>query len=364
MRGHVRKRGSRYTVIYDEPRDGKRRQRWKSGFRTRREAERFLTEQLQRLGDGSYAAPQKQTVAEYLAEWLPAVAATVRPLTAKKYEVVCRCHLVPKIGSFRLQALTGAHLTALYAELEREGLAPATRSSVHTAISRALSDAVREGKVTRNVAALARRPPAARSRAKSWTAGELRRFLDEATGDRLAALWRVAATTGMRRGELLGLTWRTVDLDGARLSVEQQLLPNCTLDQPKTWSSRRTLALDAATVEALRRHREAQVLERDFAADAYEDRDLVFCDQLGRPISPRVASYRFLKHRDAAGIPTGSLHTLRHTVATLTLTDGVPVHIVAARLGDDPTTILRTYSHLLPRSDEIAAQSLAAALSG
>jgi integrase len=122
------------------------------------------------------------------------------------------------------------------------------------------------------------------------------------------------------------------------------------------------MALDSETVDALRRHRDTQRLERDFALDAYQDRDLVFADQLGDPIHPQRLTEWFRQHRKVAGIPTGTLHVLRHTVATIALTNGVPVHIVAARLGDTPATLLSTYSHLLPRSDEIAAGRVAAAL--
>jgi len=101
---------------------------------------------------------------------------------------------------------------------------------------------------------------------------------------------------------------------------------------------------------------------RDFAGPAYADRDLVFCDPIGGAIWPQRLTERFAEHRKAVGIQTGSLHTLRHTVATLALTQGVPVHIVSARLGDDPKTILATYAHLLPQSDELAAERIAGAL--
>jgi integrase len=162
-----------------------------------------------------------------------------------------------------------------------------------------------------------------------------------------------------------GLTWRTLDLDNARLEVSQQLVPTrggVTLGPPKSGRSRRTIALDAETLEVLGEHRERQLLERDFAGDAYQDRDLVFCDELGGTIHPQRLTEWFTRHRKAAGIPTGSLHVLRHTAGTLALTSGVPVHIVAARLGDTPTTVLSTYAHLLPQSDEIAAERVAAAL--
>ena len=122
------------------------------------------------------------------------------------------------------------------------------------------------------------------------------------------------------------------------------------------------VALDPETVDALRRHRDAQLLERDFAGPAYVDRDFVFCDEIGGPIYPNRLTDWFRRHRQAAGIPTGSLHTLRHSVITLMLTGGIPVHVVAARVGDTPTTVLSSYAHLLPQSDELAAERVAAVL--
>jgi integrase len=236
---------------------------------------------------------------------------------------------------------------------------------VHAVLGRALCDAERWGRVPRNVARMADPPSREGSRVQAWTANELRRFLEYISGDRLAALWRLGATTGMRRGELAGLTWRALDLDGGRLSVEQQLVPTkggASFGPPKSARSRRTVALDPETVDAMRRHQETQLLERDFAGAAYVDRDLVFADALGGPIHPQRLTEWFSECRKAAGIPTGSLHVLRHTAATLALTSGVPVRIVAARLGDAPTEILKTYAHLLPQSDELAAERIAAAL--
>lgn len=369
MRGHVRKRGNGWTAIYDEGynEDGKRVQRWKGGFATRKEAQAALTRVLGSLGDGSYVQPSKVTVREYLVEeWLPAIAGTVRPLTLTQYTSIVKGRIVPRLGHLRLQALTGGHLNGLYRELEEVGLSPASRRLTHAVLSRALRDAVRWGKLVRNPAAAADPPAAPESRAGAWTAKELGRFLAHVDGDRLFALWRLAGTTGMRRGELLGLTWQWLDLDGNTLRVEQQLVPTrggVTFGPPKSKRSRRTIALDAETVDALRAHREAQFLERAFADEAYVDHDLVFCDELGAPIYPSRLTEAFTRHRKAAGLTTGTLHIARHTHATLALTHGVPLHVVAARLGDRPETILRTYAHLLPQSDVEAAEQVAALVS-
>ncbi|HTX08326.1 MAG TPA: site-specific integrase [Solirubrobacteraceae bacterium] len=373
MKGSTRKRGKTWTAYWwvsrldQETGQLGRQQRSQGGFRIQKDAQAFLNEKLSSLATGTYVEPDKQPLAEFMAKvWLPGISGTVRPLTAFRYERIIRNYITRRdIGAVPLRHLTGGHMNALYAELEREGLSIATRRLVHAVIRRALNDAIRWRKLARNPAAEADPPSAPTTRAQSWTGRELRIFLGQVADDRLFALWRLAATTGMRRGELLGLPWRCVDLEGGKLRVEQQLLPTkggVTFGPPKSKRGERTVALDPETVEALRRHRDVQVLERDLAGPGYEDHDLVFADELGRPIYPSRLGEWFVKARKDAGIPTGTLHVLRHTAATIALTERVPLHIVAGRIGDDPKTVLATYAHLLPHSDAEAAAVVAAAI--
>jgi integrase len=221
MRGSIRRRGRSWTVTYDEGFDehGRRRQRSKAGFATRAEAQRFLTDALSRLDGGTYAAPSKTTVRDYLeAEWLPAVTGTVRPLSLEKYRSIVKLRILPTLGHLRLQALTGAHLTALYRELGEAGLSASTIRLTHAVLHRALRDAVRWGRLVRNPADSADPPAATRSRAQAWSPRDLALFLAHTREDVNFPLWRTAAMTGARRGEILGLTWRALDLDGPSLS--------------------------------------------------------------------------------------------------------------------------------------------------
>ncbi len=373
MRGSTRKRGKTWTAYWWAPKldpaTGKlgRQQRSRGGFARQKDAQAFLTETLSDVQTGTYVEPSSQPLAQFMMTiWLPGISGTVRTLTHRRYEQIARAYIAERdIGAVPLRELTAGHLNALYTELGRAGLSIATRRLVHAVLRHALNDAVKWDKLKRNPAGGANPPSLPSARVGTWSARELRTFLEHVAGDRLFALWRLAATTGMRRGELLGLPWRCVDLDGGSLRVEQQLLPTTggvTFGPPKSKRGERTIALDPESVEALRRHRDVQGLERDLAGPGYEDHDLVFADQLGRPVYPTRLGEWFVKARKAAGIPTGTLHILRHTCATLAL-ERVPLHVVAKRLGDDPKTVLSVYAGHLPNSDAEAAAVVAAAIS-
>lgn len=274
MRGHVRKRGNGWTVVVDHGRDadGKRRQKWHSGFRTKRDAERALGEILNRIGTGSYVDPGRQTTGEYLREWLVAVQRTIRPGTWTSYRTNIERHVIPRIGGGELRHLGASHLNVLYAELLERGrcdgaggLSPRSVRYVHTIVHRALRDAMRWSKLARNPADLADPPRSRSPETRTWGREELRRFLSSVEEDRLYAAWLLVATTGVRRGELLGLRWADLDLDTGRAAIRQTLSSvagKVSFSTPKTTKSRRSLALDPATVAALWRHRAAQDKER------------------------------------------------------------------------------------------------------
>jgi len=219
MRGHVARKGNRYyAVVYEglDPATGKERHRWYAGGSTRKAAERLLTELVKRHHDGEYRPPVRITLGEYLVErWLPIKRAQVQPTTFEGYQRTIANHVVPRIGAIPIQRLSAEDLDGLYAGLltdgacRREGgLSVKTVRNVHAILHKALADAHRKGTVTRNVADLSDPPKLSsvpRPEMRVWTAEQLRRFLDEISEHRLHAAFHLAANTGMRRGEVLGL---------------------------------------------------------------------------------------------------------------------------------------------------------------
>lgn len=228
MRGHVRKRGSTWTYVLDVGQGGRRKQSWHGGFRTRREAERALAEALVRLEEGRYVEPTKQVFGDFLEEWLAAIRPTVRASTWESYERNVRLHIRPGLGSTPLRNLSPGHLNAFYEILRKEGsrrvarrgLSARTVRYVHVIIHRALRDAVRWGRLTRNVANLADPPATVRPQMRVWSAEQLRTFVRFTAGDRLHAAFLLLIATGMRRGEIAGLRWDDVDLEDGHLSVD------------------------------------------------------------------------------------------------------------------------------------------------
>jgi integrase len=375
MRGSIRKRGSTYTYWLDigpDPVTGKRRQRTKGGFRTKRECQAALNEAISALRSGTLVQPSRRTVASFLVEeWLPAVRmAGLRNSTWASYRMNVEKHLVPGLGAIELQRLSPAQLNAFYRELLTEGrrnaadgLAPKTVYYIHSILHRALRDAVRWGYVVRNVADAADPPKAKTPEMRVWSPAQLRTFLDHVRGDRLYAAWLLAATTGMRRGEILGLRWNDLDLDAGRVAVRR---PRILVDyqvqvsEPKTAKGRRSLALDPVTVAALRAHRARQAEEKLAVGGRYRDSELVFTRPDGIAVHPERFSVWFRQHVRAAGLPRIRLHDVRHSYATAALAAGVPAKVVSERLGHANIAItMDTYSHVLPGLDEQAAGQVA-----
>ena len=379
MRGSVRKRGDTWTwyLWEPDPLSGKPRQRSKGGYRTKRACQDGLTEALARLREGTFVQPSPRMLRAFLVdEWLPAVRPPrVRPSTWASYRMAVERHLVPGLGGVVLQGLTPAHLTAFYRALldggrqdGRGGLAPKTVRNVHGVLHAALRDAVRWGYLARNVADTADLPKGMTPEMRVWSPEQLRAFLAHVRTDELYAAWVLFATTGMRRGEVAGLRWTDVDLDAGRASPRRpRVVVNYEVhvSEPKTAKGRRSLALDPATVAALREHRARQAEQRLAVGPRWQDSGLVFTWPDGRPVHPQRFSKWFEQHARAAGLPRIRLHDVRHSYATAALAAGIPAKVVSERLGHATIAItMDTYSHVLPGLDELAAGTVARLILG
>ncbi len=388
-RGSVRQDSSgRWCFVVDvSVPGGPRRQARRRGFHTKKAAQAALTETLGDLNARSYIEPSRLTLREYIADrWLPVVAGELRPSTLHSYQRNLRLHVLPRLGAVPLQALDPASLQALYANLARSGrrdhlaghgLSPRTVNYIHTILRSALQTAVDWDLLQRNPAVRARPPKrtAAGNRheqIRTWSRQELSSFLEATRQERLYPLWLLMATTGLRRGEALGLNWDSVDLSAGRISIRRSLVDVTTVasgsepvySDPKTLRGSRIVGLDTATQRALRGWRTRLDEEHALFGLAATD-NLVFTNEDGRPLHPdRLA--RFFVHRvRKTGLPVIRLHDLRHTWATLALESGVHPKVVSERLGHSTITITLTiYSHVLPAMDTEAAERVAGLVLG
>jgi len=373
MKGYVARKGERYyAVIYEgtDPITGRERRRWYPAGTCDVEA-RALAHELAEARSNDAPARSSLTVAVYLTQrWLPSKRLTLRASTWDGYRRNIELHVIPEVGRVPLRHLRVDHLERLYHRLLAEGRADGrgglddkTVLEIHTILRRAFNDAMRRGLMLTNPAEIAHAPkrrPLASATSHAWSAQHLREFLDSTVGHRFhVALW-VAANTGMRRGELLGLRWGDVDLDAARLSVHRSLISvgyQLHESRGKTRTSRRCIDLDERTVQVLTDWRQQHIEVRSRPDSPHED-DYVFPGPNGAPTHPQLFSDAFKRLVRRSALPRIRLHDLRHTHATLLLKAGVPIKVVSERLGHStPGFTMATYQHVLPGMQAEAART-------
>lgn len=304
------------------------------------------------------------TVASFLTDWCTRHGG--RPRYRRRYRELLEIHIIPQLGRLPLVKLTPMAIERRLHELythpaQRNGkpLSAATVNRVRSALHVALQDALYKGLLARNPCDAARAPKEERHEAHIYTAEQAIAFMDAIVGDRLEALYLLALTTGLRNGELLGLTWDMLDMERGYVQVARI----STLDEdnkpaigyPKTDSSRRTIRLLPEMVDTLRAHRTRQLEERLKAGADYQDTGLVFARPTGKPIDGRsfnrVYLYPLQRRHE---LPQVKLHELRHTIATLNLHEGTPLAEVSKLLGHaSQRTTMTMYSHALPGSDAV-----------
>jgi integrase len=374
----------RWTAALDLGWEQGRRQRKHFYGATRAEVRDKLTRALGEVQRGGVVdADERITVAAYLDHWLTTL--SVRRKTARSYQQFVALHLKPALGRIRLTKLTPAHVRTLLAEKEQSGLSARTVTLMRDVLRIALNQAVTDGAVPRNVAALVKRPKPTRRQGPILGAEQASVLLGRIQGTRLAPVITIGLALGLRLGEVLGLQWACVDLEAGTIQVErglETLGKDRTLVALKSKESHRTIRLPeivrAALVDQRRRQRERQLL----AGGQWrpEGSNFVFTTRDGRPLDGGnvtrdlkrllvrtwVGGKPDCKHRNvvnrqcedchAEHLPRLSFHSLRHSCASILLAQGVPVRDVAEILGhSDVRLTLSTYAHVIEASRDRAA---------
>ena len=363
-----------YVLRVPDLATGKTKPQWVGGFDSEKSAKLARDKARVSLSSSTYISPSKATVGEYLSTWINDIhASQLKATTLERYKQVINKHLIPELGTNKLQDLRASHVQALYTNLltrptaTGEPLSPRTVELIGTVLKIAIKYAVNVDEVMAvNPASRVPLPKGKGSIPAPWSIQELNTFLDVARTHRLFFFFRLSAFTGARRGELLALKWS--DFDGSaitisknRLSVNKQVVvQNSTKGGT---NGQRRVPLDRETIELFSAHRKRQLLERLALGEYWQDTGYVFTQENGLPIYPHTPSDLFQKLLTKAGLRPTRLHDQRHLHATELLRLGEPLHVVASRLGHRDAMVTATiYAHVSDQQAETASSTFANAV--
>ncbi|MCD0156095.1 tyrosine-type recombinase/integrase [Deinococcus sp. 6GRE01] len=335
------------TLGFDE----RGKQLLKSGTeKTRQLAERARVQALADHQRGLLPVPSQIRVSDWMEKWLALKKPSLAAKTYANYEYVLRKHLLPLLGSRKVQELKPSDVRSAYVQLADRGFSKSLLHQVRVILRQGLQEAMMDEIVGRNVAEVARLPGFRKGRpARALTTDETTTFLKAAYGTRLGVLFEFMVSTGLRRGEGCALRWEHLDLQAGMLFVRDNVTVvngKATLGTPKTESAVRDLHLPPETVALLREHRAAQLLERA-GAEVWEETGHVFTNARGQRLYPDSLTKLARNLAAGAGLGHVRFHDLRHTYASLMLARGVPMEVVSEKLGHSRTsTTADIYRHV------------------
>ena len=332
--------------------------------KTRDAVKRRMVSALDDVQKGQPLPNDKVTVQGFLDEWLEGTAkARLRTSTYLRYSTLIRLHVGPQVGRVAIGRLTAQQVQALWTKLQSDGLSPRTIIQVRAILRTALKQAVKHGLANRNAAALSDAPKAPAYKPVFLNAEQAESLLQAAKGHNLEALVTLALTSGLRAGEMLGLTWSDIDLEGRSLKVsrqQQRVGKELVICDPKTDRSARKIALTEIAVVALKAHKAAQLelLRAEIEAGRVVS-GRVFTNETGGPVENSTVLRQFQRLVKDAKLPRMRLHDLRHSCATLLLSRGVHPRVAMELLGHSTIAMtMNVYSHVVPEIARDAANAM------
>jgi integrase len=326
-------------------------------FRTRREAETWLHKQRTLIDGGLTAESHSMKLEEYGSQWLDDKRLEVGTGTIDDYERYCRLYIFPDLGHITLRNISSAIVSKYYSSLLARGIGGSTVSYVHRVLRAILSDAMRDGMISSNPCTYVKPPKVKKQRnVEVMSRSEISEFLKLAEKTPYAVLFKLALYTGMRLGELLGLTWRAINFSEGTIHVFQQIrtrhikgsdrLP----DRPKTESGVRFLPLGEDLWESLKEFYSLQQIQIHKAGSSWKKLDYVFASSVGTPLQPGLLQKAVKKTFHSMNLPNSfTFHNLRHTAASIMLSDGMALTEVSGYLGhSSPAITAQIYAHLIP----------------
>ncbi len=334
--------------------------------KTRKEVQEKLRGAIQEKQEGVVlTGTARQTLEQFLLDWLEnSQKQSVRPRTYERYREIVQLHINPVLGHQKLQKLSAQHVQAFYTKKVNSGLSPSTVEVFHCVLHKALDTAVKWGLVPRNVCDLVSPPHRERFEIKPLDADQAQALLAAARGHRLESLFILAIATGMRRGELLALKWQDINFANGTLQIRRILTrfpdKGYVEAEPKTQKSRRNIVIASFALEALRKHRTRQLEAKLKAGANWQEHDYVFCTSVGTHLNPSKDVLDELKKLlRQAGLPDIRFHDLRHSAATLLLSEEVHPKVVQEMLGHSTISMtMDIYSHVLPSMQQDAVSRL------
>lgn len=373
MRGTIIARGNSYRIkvpLGKDPATGKYTAYFETVRGGKALAEKRLRQLLTELDNGTFVKPGKTTVADYFESWLRDVAfPNMTPLTFEGYEYCVRKHIIPALGYLPIVDLKPQHLQRLYSDVltssgNKSGLSTRTVQYIHNTLHRALQNAIRIGVVARNVADAVEAPKVRPHEMRVMSEADIQIFLEHAQATPYYALFYLILFTGLRRSEALALRWCDCDLVLGQINVNQSVHKlwygaykgRTIFKTPKSKKGRRMISLSPSTAIVLREYRQAREEMLNELGVPIDETDLVFCHVDGSPFLPDTITHAWMTLARRVGLKGISLHSARHTHATLMLKQGIHPKIVQERLGHASVQItLDTYSHVAPGLQEAAA---------